>query len=249
MESQRTDLSTPQSGVHVQAGLWGAIFDMDGVLVDSYFAHFQSWRELAAELGVQVTEEDFARHFGRTSREIVEAYWGVGRFTDEQIRELDRRKEEYYRRIVAAQFPEMPGVRKLLRSLRDAGFRLAVGSSGPPENVALVLEKLEAHELFHAVVTGMDVTRGKPDPQVFLLAAERLGLPPSRCVVIEDAPVGIQAAHAAGMAAVGLTSTGRDRHSLAHADLVVASLDELSPEVLKRLIDDRACRRSPDGSG
>ncbi|MCS7238461.1 MAG: HAD family phosphatase [Thermoguttaceae bacterium] len=228
---------------------FGAIFDMDGVLVDSYFAHFQSWRELAAELGVDVTEADFARHFGRTSREIVEAYWGVGRFTDEEIRELDRRKEEYYRRIIAGQFPEMPGVRKLLRSLQEGGFRLAVGSSGPPENVALVLDRLEARDLFHAVVTGMDVTRGKPDPQVFLLAAERLGLEPKQCVVIEDAPVGIEAAHAAGMAAVGLVSTGRNRQSLSRADLVVDTLEELNAAVLRQLILDRRLRRCSSSEG
>ena len=215
---------------------FGVIFDMDGVLVDSYHAHFQSWRELAAELGVEVTEADFVRHFGRTSREIVEAYWGEGRFTDEEIAELDRRKESYYRRIISQNFPEMPGVRSLLSRLKAAGFRLAVGSSGPPENVRLVLEKLEAGPLFDAVVTGMDVTRGKPDPQVFLLAAKRLNLPPEHCVVIEDAPVGIRAAHAAGMAAVGLVSTGRDPQSLAEADLVVPSLEKLTPEILRDLI-------------
>jgi beta-phosphoglucomutase len=218
------------------ANIFGAIFDMDGVLVDSYYAHFQSWRELAAELGVEVTETDFARQFGRTSREIVEAYWGEGRFSDEQIAELDRRKEAYYRRIIRENFPEMPGARQLLSELKAAGFRLAVGSSGPPENVKLVLEKLQAEELFDAVVTGMDVSRGKPDPQVFLLAAQRLHLPPSQCVVIEDAPVGIRAAHAAGMAAVGLVSTGRDHASLAEADLVVESLAQLKPSLLKDLI-------------
>lgn len=233
---------TDGSGASTSREAFGAIFDMDGVLIDSYHAHFQSWRELAAELGVEVTEADFVRHFGRTSREIVEAYWGVGRFTDQEIRELDARKEAYFRRIIRDNFPEMPGVRKLLGDLRAAGFRLAVGSSGPPENVDLVLEMLQARNLFDAVVTGMDVTRGKPDPQVFQLAAERLGLSPSRCVVIEDAPVGIQAAHAAGMAAVGLASTGRTRESLAAADLVVDSLESLNPEVLRELIKKRSAR-------
>jgi beta-phosphoglucomutase len=231
-------MTTPQEKTLLQtaAETFGVIFDMDGVLVDSYHAHFQSWRELAAELGVQVTEADFARHFGRTSREIVEAYWGPGRFTDAEIAELDRRKESYYRRIISQNFPEMPGVRSLLSQLKVAGFRLAVGSSGPPENVKLVLEKLEALPIFDAVVTGVDVTRGKPDPQVFLLAAQRLQLPPRHCVVIEDAPVGIRAAHAAGMAAVGLVSTGRDRQTLAEADLIINSLEELSPNRLRDLI-------------
>ncbi len=227
------------AGEGPDAEIFGAIFDMDGVLIDSYHAHFQSWRDLAAELGVEVLESDFVRHFGRTSREIVEAYWGIGRLTDEQIRELDARKEAHFRRIISSCFPEMPGARKLLKDLHQSGFKLALGSSGPPENVYLVLEKLDARPLFEAIVTGMDVTRGKPDPQVFLLAAARLGLPPARCVVIEDAPVGIQAARAAGMTAVGLASTGRTRESLAEADLVVDSLEALHPTILRELIGKR----------
>ena len=130
----------------------------------------------------------------------------------------------------------MPGVHRLLEQLHRAGFRLAVGSSGPPENVDLVLEKLGSRSLFDAVVTATDVTRGKPDPQVFLIAAERLGVPPPRCVVIEDAAAGIAAAHAAGMTSVALASTGRTRQSLAAAELLVDSLDELSADVLGRLI-------------
>ena len=90
--------------------------------------------------------------------------------------------------------------------------------------------------LFGAVVTGSDVTRGKPDPQVFLLAAGRLGIPPARCAVVEDAPPGIAAAKAAGMTAVGLASTGRTRQSLAAADLVVDALAELTPERIRDLI-------------
>ena len=124
----------------------------------------------------------------------------------------------------------------MLRSLHDAGFRLAVGSSGPPENVALVLDRLEARDLFEAVVTGEDVTRGKPDPEVFLIAAKRLGVPPARCAVIEDAPPGIAAANAAGMTSVGLLSTGRKPDDLAAARIVVQSLGELSPQVLRDLI-------------
>ena len=133
----------------------------------------------------------------------------------------------------------MPGGLELLAGLHAAGFRLALGSSAPPENVELVIERLELGRWLDAVVTGRDVTRGKPDPQVFLLAAERLGVPPARCVVIEDAPVGIAAARAAGMAAVALASTGRTRESLAAADLVIDRLDELSPERLRRLTDRR----------
>lgn len=213
----------------------GVIFDMDGVLVDSYYAHLKSWQIVAEEEGHTLTEAQFALTFGRTSREIIASRWGEG-LSEAQILDLDNRKEAAYRRIIQADFPAMPGVREMLRRLHEAGFALAIGSSGPPENVDLVLEQIQARSLFRAVVTGVDVTRGKPDPQVFLLAAQRLGIPADRCAVVEDAAWGIQAAHAAGMVAIGLTSTGTTRESLATADWVVGSLDELTPEQITRLI-------------
>lgn len=213
------------------------IFDMDGVLVDSYQAHFQSWKALAAEEGLTISEADFASQFGRTSREIIAVYWGHGSYTDREIAELDDRKEAHFRRLLEADFPLMPGATDLLRSLDKAGFALAVGSSGPPANVELVLGRLGNGSLFRAVVTATDVSRGKPDPQVFLVAAERLGVPPQRCAVVEDAPPGVEAANAAGMASVGIASTGRTRESLARADLVVGALAELSPRVFRDLIN------------
>jgi len=215
---------------------YAVIFDMDGVLVDTYGAHFRSWLAMAAEAGLSFTEAEFAPTFGRTSREIIAHFWGQGRMSDEEIAVLDQKKEAALRELITADFPAMPGAGELLRELREAGFKLAVGSSGPPENIELVLEKLGAGRLFDAIVTGMDVTRGKPDPQVFLIAAERLGIPPARCAVVEDAPAGIAAAGAAGMTSIGLVSTGRTAESLAAADVVIGSLGELSPEVLRELL-------------
>ena len=213
------------------------IFDMDGVLVDTYRAHFESWQVVAAEEDWSFDEAQFAPTFGRTSREVIAALWAEGRYDEARVAELDDRKEAAFRRIIREHFPAMPGARELLITLREAGFALAVGSSGPPANVELVLDRLDARVLFDAVVTGADVTRGKPDPQVFLTAAGRLGVRAERSAVIEDAPAGIAAARAARMVPVGLASTGRTRESLSGAALVVDSLAELSPELLARLID------------
>lgn len=213
------------------------IFDMDGVLVDSYQAHWQSWRFMAGEVGRELTEEQFIRTFGRTSREIIAEHWGADALTPEEIQAFDRRKEALYREIVANDFPAMDGARELIRELHAAGFKLAVGSSGPPENVALAVEKLDARDLFHAVVTGADVSRGKPDPQVFLTAAARLGVEPGHCAVIEDAPVGIAAANAAGMASIALLSTGHTRERSAAARLIVDALCELSAQRISNLIN------------
>jgi beta-phosphoglucomutase len=217
-------------------GPLGVIFDMDGVLVDSYRAHWQSWHFMADELGKGLTEVQFVSTFGRTSREIIAEHWGADSLTDEEIAEFDRRKEALYRELVDRDFPAMDGAIELIRALQGEGFRLAVGSSGPPENVALAVERLGAGQHFDTLVTGRDVTRGKPDPQVFLLAADRLGVAPQDCAVIEDAPVGIAAANVAGMASIALLSTGHTAESVQAARLIVHSLRELSPERIAGLI-------------
>jgi beta-phosphoglucomutase len=210
------------------------IFDVDGVLVDSYQAHFASWRQLYGELGRDYTEAAFAADFGRTSRDILRGTLGA-ETTDERIQSLDQRKEALFREILRADFPAMDGAVELIESLAANGFAIAVGSSGPPENIALTLEKLGCAEHVGAIVTGADVERGKPDPQVFQLAAERLRLPAASCAVIEDAVHGIEAARRAGMIGIALTGTV-PRWQLAAADLVVDSLRELDPDVIRRLV-------------
>jgi len=213
------------------------IFDVDGVLVDSYDAHFRSWRDVLAENGLVLDEARFAQTFGRTSREIIASFWGDD-VDVARARAIDDRKEALYRDLVRDAFPAMAGAVELIDALRAAGFVLGVGSSAPPANVELTLSCLGRSSAFAAIVTGRDVTRGKPDPQVFLLAAERLGVEPGRCVVIEDAPAGIRAASAAGMASVALLGTApADTLAEAGARTTVGALHELSPAILARLID------------
>jgi beta-phosphoglucomutase len=215
---------------------FGVIFDVDGVLVDSYDAHFRSWQLLGRERGFSMTQQQFEDSFGRTSREIIADLWGDRVDSDAAIAELDDRKEALYREILQEGFPAIPGAAELIDALRQAGVRLAVGSSGPPENVYLVLDQLDRREAFQGVVTGADVQRGKPDPQVFQLAAEQLDLAPDRCIVVEDAPAGVQAAHAAGMRCIALASTGRVREQLTAAERVVDSLRELDVQDFRRLV-------------
>ena len=212
------------------------IFDVDGVLVDSYFAHRQSWRRLAVELGETMSDELFSRTFGRTSREIILEHWDSVSRDDETVQRLDDRKEAYFRELLAAAFPAMPGAVELIRDLSAARIPIAVGSSGPPENVQLVLNQVDPDGAIRVAITGADVTRGKPDPQVFQLASEALGLAPAGCLVVEDAPAGIEAAHAAGMKCVAIASTGRTRSSLSAAELVIDQLDELNLGTIRGLL-------------
>ncbi len=213
----------------------GVIFDMDGVLVNSYQPHFLSWRQAAVKIGLELKEPDFARTFGRTSREIIAHLW-PGKMDDAAIARFDLGKEAAYREILRVNFPAMEGAGHLIQSLSAAGFKLAIGSSGPPENVAVVKEQLPNGNLISATVDGMQVKHGKPDPEVFLTAAQKIDVAPERCAVIEDALAGIEAARRAGMAAIALTGTATREALSERAHLVVDSLNELSPEIIANLI-------------
>lgn len=214
----------------------GVIFDVDGVLVDSYEAHYESWQRLGREVGIEMSLQQFVETFGRTSREIIADFWPDRAGDPAEVAAMDARKEVLYREIVAASFPAMDGAAELIDALDADGFLIAAGTSGPPENVALCLERLGRRDKFSAVVTARDVTRGKPDPEVFLVAAQRLGLPAECCTVIEDAPAGVAAAKAAGMTCIGLASRGRTPLDLAAADLVVDSLRAITPDVIRSLV-------------
>lgn len=218
---------------------FAVLFDMDGVLVDSYEAHFRSWQKLAAEMDVEFSEADFARTFGQTSREILREDWPAA-LSDEQIAEADDRKEQMYREIIRAEFREICGARALAEALHADGFKLAVASSGPRANVQAGLEGFGHPDWFSALVSGQDVTHGKPDPAVFVKAAEALGVPSAHCCVIEDAPAGVLAGKRAGSAVVALVGTA-ERNALAEAgaDLVVDCLTEVTPAIIAGLIKQR----------
>ncbi len=199
------------------------IFDMDGVLVDTARPHYESWVAVARERGVEITWEQFHETFGQPNHQIIPRLLGPGLSADE-IRGIDECKEAAFRDIFRHSVRPLPGVVELIRGLHAAGWRLAVGSSAPPENIEMVLEALGVAGYFGAVVCARDVQRGKPAPDVFLKAAEAVGVEPARCLVIEDAPAGIQAAHAAGMKCLALTSS-HPTAALSRADRVVASLE------------------------
>ncbi|MHB8864278.1 MAG: HAD family hydrolase [Pirellulaceae bacterium] len=213
------------------------IFDVDGVLVDSYTAHFHSWLALADERGChRMTEDEFRATFGRTSRETIAAIWPGPGLTAAEIAELDDRKEELFRVSLLRDFRPIRGARQLIVELKRAGFGLAAGSSGPPANVDLTLDQLHVRDLFDVVVTAADVTQGKPDPEVFLTCARRLDAAPATCAVIEDAVVGIEAANRAGMLSVAYVAPGRDVNLFCQASRVVRSLTDLVPADIRRAL-------------
>jgi beta-phosphoglucomutase family hydrolase len=213
---------------------WVALFDWDGVIIDSSTHHEESWERLAKEIEKPLPEGHFKMSFGRKNEFIIPE---ILDWTKEEtrIRELSLRKEALYREVVAERGVEpLPGVRTWLDRLRDAGIPCAIGSSTHLANIQLSLKMIGLGDYFSAMVTSEDVKHGKPHPDVFLTAAAKLGAEPTRCVVFEDALVGIQAARAGGMKVVGVATT-HPPEELTMADVVVHRLDELQVAQLSAL--------------
>ncbi|UCH86523.1 MAG: HAD family phosphatase [Dehalococcoidia bacterium] len=199
------------------------LWDLDGVLVDTAPFHFQAWQELFRSLGKGFAEGDFRRTFGLRNDAILADI--LGELTPAEIERLAQRKEELYREKMEGRVTAIPGAMGLLRRLQQRGRKSAIVSSTTRENVRVVLGSLGLESAFEAVVAEEDAPKGKPDPQGFLVAAEKLGVAGGECVVIEDAPGGVEAAKRAGMRCIGVT-TSRAREALTAADLVVDSLEE-----------------------
>ncbi len=210
------------------------IFDMDGVLIDSAEGHFAAWHQMGVEQNQPYSRSLFDRTFGMHNSQTIPLWLGHP-LSDSEIAALADRKEVLYREAARASLKPIAGAVRLVQALARAGFLLAVGSSGPLANTRLALEILGIRPLFQALSTGDDVTNGKPAPDIFLHAAHLLNVSPNYCVVIEDAPPGIEAAHAAGMRVIAIP-TSRHARELARADLVVPTLLELSPDSVKQLL-------------
>lgn len=211
---------------------WGALFDWDGVIIDSSKHHEESWERLAREIAQPLPEGHFKKGFGRKNEFIIPEILAWTREAAE-VERLSLRKEELYRAVVAELGIEpLPGVRTWLERLREAGVPCAIGSSTHRANIALSLGLIGLTEFFSAIVTAEDVSRGKPEPEVFLTGAARIGRAPECCVVFEDAFVGLEAARAGGMRTVAVATTHPIADLRAAADRTVHRLDELTPEEL-----------------
>jgi len=210
----------------------GVLWDVDGTLIDSLEYHWISWRELLAAENFPITREQFIETFGQRNAEILRHYFGPD-VSPDTIERIGDAKEELYRDLVRERgIDPLPGVRRWLERLEQDGWHQAVASSAPILNIEVILEAIKAKEFFDAIVSAEEVERGKPDPQVFLRAAEKISILPHRCIVVEDAPAGVEAARRAGMRRIGVLSS----HPSLEADIVVKTLDELSDDAFDSLL-------------
>jgi beta-phosphoglucomutase len=209
------------------------IFDLDGVIVDTAHYHFIAWQRLAKELGITFTEKENERLKGVSrmrSLEIILEIGGVS-LSLEKMEELATKKNTWFVEYVEAIKPEeiFPGVKEMITNLRGKGYKIALASSS--KNAEMVLRLLQIKNLFDTVVDGTMITHSKPDPEIFLLAASRLGIDPSQCIVFEDAEAGVEAAIAAGMKCVGVGSA----EQLGKANAIVKTTSDFKIDQLENL--------------
>lgn len=219
----------------VNCARMAVIWDMDGTIVNTAAQHFKAWQTVFRSRGIAFSREDFRKGFGLRNDDIIRDVLGF-RATPEEIASISRHKTQLFMESVRHEgVSPMPGALELLMALHAKGVPMAVATSAPRHNPETFLKMLGIDSLFKAIVSGEEVATGKPDPQIFLLAARELDAEPRCCVVIEDAVGGVAAAHAAGMRSVGVAAN-HPRESLKLADLVVDSLEELTPADIVKLI-------------
>ena len=207
---------------------------MDGVIADTAPFHFLAWQQMVQGRGRGFTKADFDRAFGKRNPEIIADIFGDD-MSAQEVDDFANEKEELFRQLANTDVKPFEGVLDLMTSAAKAGWKMAVASSTPAENIALLNSTLGIASYFDAVVSSDDVSRGKPDPDVFLLAAQSLGEQPDNCVVIEDTVAGIHAARNAGMKCIAVTNT-HPAQRLVEADRVVASLGEINISMLDSML-------------
>jgi beta-phosphoglucomutase len=223
-----------------KAALRAVLWDLDGTLADSRDYHWRSWQEALVAEGVALTEAQFLASFGQRNDSILSEWLGPEADPLRVLR-IGEAKEARYRELVETEgIAPLPGAAELVQILHAAGWRQAIASSAPRLNVEVMHRALGFSGIIQVLVGAEDVSKGKPDPEVFLLAAERVGVPPERCVVVEDAEAGIEAALRGGMRCVGVGMA-----SLDSADVVVPRLSDLPPSTFDELVGDTEDRTLP----
>jgi beta-phosphoglucomutase len=209
---------------------FAVIFDMDGVIVDTNPYHKISLREFCEKYGYHLNEEDLIRKiYGRTNNEWIRNIFGP--LPKERILELGEEKEAMFRAIYKDAINPLSGLDNFLKDLEEKRIPKAIGTSAPRSNVDFILEHTHLTKYFTTILDQSDVEHGKPDPEIYLKVAKRLGFPPQQCVVFEDSLSGVESAQRAGARVVGVTTT-HSAEELAHTNLVIPDFRGLTPEAL-----------------
>jgi beta-phosphoglucomutase family hydrolase len=212
------------------------IFDMDGVLVDTAPFHIKAWVKFGENHGIEVTEEFFWKTFGMRNDELVPMIF-KGEVPGETVKQYSDEKEALFRDTIKGKVMPIRGLMGFVEDLVDHKITVTTGSSGPRENVEFIIRELGLQSHMPAFVSGDHVKRGKPNPDIFIMAAEKCRIDPKNCLVVEDTLVGVKAARAAGMAVVAITTTC-ERYEFEEADMVIDSFNEISAGDVLKLISE-----------
>jgi len=206
--------------------LHAAIFDIDGTMIDNMPFHKKAWKEFCARKGIDLTDDDFKQKVsGLRNDQICKNLFGED-ITDVDIEAYADEKESVYREIYKPHIKEVPGLTNVIEELQAKKCKLAIATTAPKDNRTFVLDALQMQELFQVILGEEDVSKGKPDPEIYLKTAELLHVDPTTCVVFEDSPVGVASAKHAGMIVVGIT-TSHSAKELRDADIIIANFTEL----------------------
>ncbi len=208
------------------------LWDLDGTLIDSMPYHWEAWNEILSPLGYHFSVEDFKPTIGLRNEEIIRDHLKIDRSPTE-IEQIMQAKEDRYRAIVRERgLPLLTGVQEWLVWLKAHQWRQAIVTSAPRDNVEAIQRATRLATFIDTIICAEDVERGKPYPDPFLLAAECLNVQPDRCIVVEDAPAGLEGARRAGMKTIGVLTT----HKTLEADVVVKTLDDLTPDAFEGIM-------------
>ena len=226
--------SNNQTPIGAPTGARAVLWDLDGTLIDSMPYHLEAWNDILQPLGYHFSVESFLPTIGLRNGEIVRDFLKIDR-PPAEIAQIAASKEERYRSILRERcLPLLPGVEHWLKQLRADGWRHAIVTSAPRRNVEATVFTTHLDRLTDTIVCAEDVINGKPHPEPFLLAADRLGVDPARCIVVEDAPAGLEGARRAGMKSIGVLTT----HAVLAADEVVKSLTDLAGDAFDSVLRD-----------
>lgn len=212
----------------------GIIFDLDGVIVDTAKFHFEAWSKLANDLGFEITDEQNEQLKGVSRKRSLEQIlsWGEKTVSPEDFeKHMESKNEDYLSRISGMDENDMlPGVKEILDFLSAEKIPFALGSAS--KNARFILKSLKIYDRFSAIVDGNDVSKAKPDPEVFVLAARKMEILPKNCIVFEDSVAGIEAANSVAMISVGIG----DKEVLSKADYNFRDFTEITPKFITELI-------------
>jgi len=215
---------------------FAVIFDMDGVVVDNITYHFDAWRQFASRYGFSLSDEELTRYVnGRVAKEVLE-YLFNQELTPEEVHRYTEEKETAYRDLYRPHLKPTEGLLPFLQMLQANRIPVAVATSAPYTNIDFTLGGTGTGPYFREIVDARHVKRGKPDPEIYLQAADRLSMPPAQCIVIEDALLGVQAGLAAGMKVIGITTT-HTADELSNTHLVIRDFRELRISTLQQLVN------------